>query len=59
MAKKNDPAFAIAKSDAKKLSRSEQRRMLDQGFIVDTKAEAAKVEPAMSPNAEPAKTAKK
>ena len=43
MAKKT-PTFAIAKSDVKRLSRSEQRRLMDQGMIVDTKAEAAKVE---------------
>ena len=43
MAKKNLP-FAIAESDVKKLSRSEQRRMHDLGYVVASKAEAAKAE---------------
>jgi len=40
---KNTPAFAIAKSDLDKLTRSEQRRFVDLGMVVDTKTEAKAV----------------
>ena len=41
---KKTPAFAIAKSDLEKLTRSEQRRFVDLGMVVDTKIEAKAVQ---------------
>ena len=43
MAKKAK-AYSIAEADLKKLPRSEQRRLSDLGYVVATKAEAAKAE---------------
>lgn len=40
---KNAAPFSIAESDLKKLPRSEQRRLTELGYVVATKAEAAKV----------------
>lgn len=36
--------FTIAEADLKKLPRGEQRRMSDLGYVVRTKAEAAKTQ---------------